>query len=249
MIRTVLLLMVILLAACKEPIIHNLSEAQANNVLSGLTKINISAVKSKQADGDWIVSVSKSEVISAIRYLNESRLIRSSRPTPEKESSLVASREDQRFHYERSLSREIEYTLTSVEGVLDARVHLNLPARDPLFGQKVDQTDSGSASILLVTDNNLGLKEPAIASLVAGASGISAEHISVLMSVEPLNVVSHLVANPENSFSIVKNWKTQLVISLFLLGAFGLWVTSKYSQQNKKKLDQIKQQIVSQDLS
>ncbi|MCB0335521.1 MAG: hypothetical protein KDD62_04425 [Bdellovibrionales bacterium] len=247
-VRRFLVLLLLVLAACNEPIAHNLTENQANTILSGLVKIGIKAEKSRQPDGNWSIAVTKTDVIRAITYMNESRLIRSHRPIPEKESSLVASREDQRFYYERSLSREIEYTLTSIEGVLDARVHLNLPARDPLFGQKVDRADSGSASVLMVVNNKFAFEHSELGKLVAGASGIDPQHISVLVNIEASSTEESPVqpSAPIIDMSSLQNWRIQLVLSLFILGGFGLWLFTRSNRSSINKLNSLKQQIASE---
>ncbi len=93
---------------------------------------------------------------------------------------MLASREDQRFRYERSLSHEIELTLSNAPGVLESRVHLNLPAIDPIFGQPLGKKE-GSGSVLLVVRDAV-LKREEVATLVAGASGVPEESISVLIT-------------------------------------------------------------------
>ena len=96
----------------------------------------------------------------------------------------MSSREQQRFQFERSLSSSIETTLSALDGVLDVRVHLNLPVSDPLFGKPVNSQDKGSASVLLITGSVFPNSNEQIASLVAGASGISSKNVSVLISVK-----------------------------------------------------------------
>jgi type III secretory pathway lipoprotein EscJ len=93
----------------------------------------------------------------------------------------MSSREDQRFRYERALARELELTLHNIPYVLESRVHLNLPLVDPLFGQKLDNS-SGSASVMLVVKKDV-VSRPEVASVVAGASGISFKDISIMVTV------------------------------------------------------------------
>jgi type III secretory pathway lipoprotein EscJ len=67
-----------------------------------------------------------------------------------------------------------------MRGVLEARVHLNLPENDPLFGTRKES--SGSGSVLLVTDSDFSAKDEEVAALVSGAAGIPAAKVSVLRS-------------------------------------------------------------------
>ena len=66
--------------------------------------------------------------------------------------------------------------------MLDARVHLNLPVTDPLFGQQLDKTAPGSASVLIVAGSQLQVTRDSVAGLVAGASGVDQSKISVLIN-------------------------------------------------------------------
>jgi type III secretory pathway lipoprotein EscJ len=85
----------------------------------------------------------------------------------------------------------IEDSIGTVSGVLEARVHLNLPETDPLFGTRKESI--GSGSVLLIVDTQYGSKDEEIAALVAGAAGIPAAKVTVLKSQarsNPSDVVS-----------------------------------------------------------
>ena len=92
----------------------------------------------------------------------------------------MPSREEQWFRYERSVAVSIEESLSTIRGVLETRVHLNLPEKDPLFGTK--KLDVGSGSVLLVVDDRYATEKTDVANLVSGAAGIPAQYISVLQS-------------------------------------------------------------------
>ena len=169
------------LCGCKEQILHNLAEDEANNFLTKLHAGAIDAEKVRQADGRWALAVEKDAALPALKLLSDSRLLRAAGREPQSKPSMVSSREEQRFQYERSLSSSIEQTLFAIDGVLDARVHLNLPPLDPLFGQPLSK-EAGSASVLLVTSPGVILPEEKVQALVAGASGIAAAKISVLLT-------------------------------------------------------------------
>ena len=171
---------VLVTTACKEQILHNLNEAEANRYLTGLHDARIVAEKVKQADGHWALAVEQSDAVQAIKALEDRRLFRGEGAVPQK-SSVISSREDQRFRFERALAREVENTLASIDGVLEARVHLNMPPTDPLFGTPLKNA-VGSASVLLVVRADFGLPSDEIAQLVSGASGIERKAVSVLVN-------------------------------------------------------------------
>ena len=172
-----------LFAACKESIVHDLSESEANRILTRLHEISITGEKVHQPDGLWSLSVDKTNVMPAIKWLNDSRLIKNDKTKASDKSSLLSSREDQRFRSERSLSNALETTLSSIQGVLESRVHLNLPATDPILGHRLANT-KGSGSVLLVVTSDFVQSNEAVAKLVASAAGLVSSEISVLVSRE-----------------------------------------------------------------
>lgn len=177
----ILIMLLVVAAGCRETLIHNLSEQEANRLVTRLSTAGIVSERERQPDGRFALTVPRGEVLEALHVLDQARLFREARsPEPER-SSIVSTRDDQRFRYERALSREIEATLGALEGVLEVRVHLNLPLTDPLFGRPL-QPQGGSGSVVLVVAAGFTAPREEIARLVAGASGIDAARIAVLLT-------------------------------------------------------------------
>ncbi|MEY4700829.1 MAG: type secretion lipoprotein SctJ [Pseudomonadota bacterium] len=174
-----------MVTGCHEQILHDLTEADANKVISRLSSSGASAEKVLQSDGRWAISVSRDNVLSALSFLDTHRVLptRDGDPKPKSQGGLVPSREEQWFRYERSVAQSIEDSLSTMQGVLEARVHLHLPESDPLFGARRD--DRGSGSVLMVVDSRFVAKDEELASLVAGAAGITAANVRVLRSIAP----------------------------------------------------------------
>ncbi len=170
------------LAGCDEQILHDLSEQEANRVVSRLGAGSLKADKVKQSDGRWAIAVPKGLTIATLSFLDTNRVLspRSATPSAGGKGGFVPSREEQWFRYERSVALSIEDSLSAVLGVLEARVHLNLPETDPLFGTRKESI--GSGSVLLVIDESYASKDEEIAALVAGAAGIPAAKVTVLKS-------------------------------------------------------------------
>lgn len=222
------------LVACEETVIHQLNEREANQVITHLAEVSIVSRKVRQADGSWAIHVDEADHIGALKALSAARMLRSVEPREERGSSLLVGREEQRFRHERALSAEIERTLSAVPLVLESRVHLNLPAVDPLFGQRIERTQ-GSASVLLLARGD-GLDPNQIAAVVSGASGIPAEAVAVMIQrqeqigsidVEPvtLPVVGLSEVRPSAEVTIQENFLrshrssiSQVAISLLILG-------------------------------
>ena len=181
--RALLIILVLSLSGCREDILHDLPETEANRIMMHLNGRSLSAEKKRQPDGKWAISVRSVDVPGAIDYLGKRRLVSESPAEKKSGSSMMSTREEQRFSHERALSHELETTLKGITGVLYARVHLSLPARDPLFGSR-GREDGGSGSVLLLVDDTYSGAEEEIAAIVGGASGISRDAVSVLSTVQ-----------------------------------------------------------------
>jgi type III secretion protein J len=178
---SLLLIVCLTVLGCREEVLHDLSETDANRIITELDHASIRASKAVQSDGRWTVEVSKDQAIPALKILEGQRILRNSTDHPLPEPSMVSSREEQRFRFERGLSQEIERTLRTLDGVLDARVHLNLPPVDPLFNRPIGDSE-GTASVLMVVQRNFNADKQEIANLLVGAAGIKAEKVAVLIS-------------------------------------------------------------------
>lgn len=173
------------LSACQEEILHDLSEREANKVLSHLSAARLGASKVPQADGRWAIAVQKDDMVSALSHVDTQRVLAARKgDSPVGKGSMIPSREDQRFRYERALSSSIEESLAAIPGVLEPRVHINVPNQDPLFLTRDDQL--GSGSVLLVVDDSFNANDDEISALVAGAAGIARESVRVLRSRAPV---------------------------------------------------------------
>ena len=197
--RIFLLSLMALLIGCKEPLIHDLSEQQANKLLTLLNDIDIRANRSQQADGNWALYVAGEKKIKALKYIQDKRIFHSRKSYQRPSSGLILNPEEQRFLFERKLSSEIENTLVNIDGILDARVHLNLPNRDPILASLGREKPGGSGSVLVVGSESLKMDAIQIANLVGGASGIESKKISIVFgqaSKEEENV--SLLVNSKN---------------------------------------------------
>lgn len=198
--KFIFLALLAILSGCREIVVHDLGEADANKMLTHLVAIELHPKKEKQPDGKWSLSLPSEQASRAIQYLTENRLVKEEASKLPDKGGLMLSREEQRFRYERLLSREIENTLSGVGAVLQARVHLNLPIIDPLFGQNVDNSKSSASVLLVVGKSNVDKSE--VSALVAGASGIPASAISVTISNGiPNSEQEQLVNSPGNKTS------------------------------------------------
>lgn len=150
-------------------------------MVSNLHIARLAAQKVRQPDGRWAISVDRDQMIPALSYIETRRVlpVRDTKVVSSK-GGMIPSREEQWFRYERSVAVSIEESLSALPGVLDARVHVNLPDEDPLFGDSDRQ--GGSGSVLLVVDRAFAARDDEVAALVGGAAGLSRDVVRVLKS-------------------------------------------------------------------
>lgn len=183
---------VLFLTACQEQIVHDLSERDANRVISHLSEARLHPRKVQQPDGRWAISVARDEMVPALGYLDTRRvLVTRDSPAVASKGTFIPSREEQWFRYERSMAHSIEESLSTLPGVLEARVHLNLPDEDPLFGDGAQ--GRGSGSVLLVVDARFSAGEGEVAAVVSGAAGLKPELVRVLTSTTSESLVTPLI--------------------------------------------------------
>ncbi|MCI5065283.1 hypothetical protein MRY87_06130 [bacterium] len=176
-------ILLLLLLGCQEQILHDLSETEGNRLITKLHDIGIVAEKKIQADGTWALAVQKDDVLKALSALSDARVFRrAGGDYRERGDSMLPSRDAQRFQFERAVAQEIELTLSALGGVLESRVHLHLPPSDPLFGRKLADNFSTSASVLLITEESFVEDVEQIKELVSAAAGVNREKVSILVS-------------------------------------------------------------------
>ena len=175
------LVFLLLLCSCKEALLHNLSEIQANRLIGILNSEGIEASKELQADSKWTLMVNKQDLVDAISLLDSKRLLKDNTSTIKESSSLLGSNQEKNFYYERVLSSELEKTLLTLSGVFDARVHLNIKKSDALSLKNEDDVKT-SASVLMVVNETEDFDENKIKSIISGASGIEPKDVSIVIS-------------------------------------------------------------------
>lgn len=228
--RISILVLLLILFGCKETIIHDLSESESNKIITKLHSNQIDAEKKKQADGRWSIAVDKSKSAEAIHSIEMNRIIPRTSLDDRKSSGMGSSREEQKFSIERSISSELEETLNQIPGVLESRVHLTLPATDPVFGTRLEKSVS-SASVLLIVEPEAKIVSSDVGQLIAGASGIPAKDVSVLQT-----IVSSKTAELYNSqipqFAPTSNFKSVLPMVLLFVGGVALLTVGFLRRQN-----------------
>lgn len=129
----ILLVLLLILGGCSDEIeLHaHLSENDANEVVAELASKNIEASKRSDKEGVSVL-LSASDINRAVRVLGAAGLPRRARTNLGeifKKEGVISTPLEERARYIYALSQELESTLSQIDGVIVARVHVVLPER------------------------------------------------------------------------------------------------------------------------
>lgn len=176
----------LLLAGCDKPVVLNsgLSENDANDIISELSKYKISAEKQIAKEG-VTVTVNADTIERSVQILNATGLPHKSRTNLGEvfqKSGIISSPLEERARYIYALSQELESTLSQIDGVVVARVSVVLPER-VAPGEPV-QPASAAVFVKYTPDLDPDSIEPRIRRLVAasipGLAGKSDNDLSIV---------------------------------------------------------------------
>jgi type III secretion protein J len=202
------LLAALLLSACDTELYNNLDQRQANEMVATLQQRGIPAQRVIVKGGQYTVVVDKGRFAESIAILNEAGLPKQEFQTMGqvfKKDGLVSSPLQERAQMIFALSQELSRTVSEIDGVLSARVHLVLPENDPLRQQLVPS--SASVFIRHRSDAPVGSLVPQVKMLVAnGVAGLSYDKVSVVL------------------VPVVEQQKAAQGQDLEMVSFFGLWM-------------------------
>lgn len=174
---------VLSLAACSVELFANLDQRQANDIVATLFRRGIPAQRSVAKNGRYTVLVDQSRFSEAVAILNDSGLPKqdfASMGEIFKNEGIVASPVQERAQMIFALSQELARTISDIDGVLTARVHLVLPENDPLRQQLIPS--SASVFIRHVSTAPISELVPQVKMLVAnGIAGLAYDKVSVVL--------------------------------------------------------------------
>ncbi len=172
-----------LLAACKDDLYTHLDEREANEMLAILLRHDIDADRIQAKDGSVTISVSKSEFAEAVDALKERGYPRdkySSVADVFPGDELISSPLQERARLTYAMSQELSHTISDIDGVLSARVHIVLPEEGQL--QKAKTPSSASAFIRHAKSVPLEPVVPQIKTLIANSvQGVTYDRVTVVL--------------------------------------------------------------------
>ena len=173
----------LLLSGCdKETTLHSgLEELQANLVMAALLDAGISCHKAPGEEGTWNVTVVESRFADAVNLLERKglpRQIHQGIGEVFKKTGMISSPSEERIRFMDALAQDLAKTISGIDGVVDARVHIVLPENDP-FARHV-LPSSAAVAIRSRWDADVTDVIPSIKGLVKNSiEGLTAEKIMV----------------------------------------------------------------------
>jgi type III secretion protein J len=169
------------LAACKVELYSGLNEQEANEIVAALTAERLDAGKERMDNNEWQVQIDQGNLAAALNVLRAQGLPRAryiSMGDVFQKQGLVSTPSEERMRYIFAVSQELSQTLRSVDGVVDARVHVVVPANDPLN----DKVRPSSAAVFIKhrPDVDLRLLAPTVKDMVAHSiEGLDHDRVSL----------------------------------------------------------------------
>lgn len=220
-------LLALALAGCSRRVelMAAMPEPEANEVMAALVNANIGAQKVPGKEGMVGVSIPAEDVGRAVDLLREKGLPRerfAGMGAVFKKDGLISSPLEERARYLYALSQELGATLSQIDGVIVARVHVVLPERTATG----DQASASSASVFIKHQDgyNFDAVQPLIRRLVTNSiPGLTPDKVSiVLFNAPPQATRPPPAATPqEDEHQLRAMVMTLLVLLLASLAAAG----------------------------
>lgn len=230
-IKTALLLLVFLLCGCNEKLSDQLSERQANEIITLLESNNIDAFKVDSGKGKYSIQVSSDTLASATVLLTTYNLpsaddIEISQQFPA--DAMVSTPMGEKARLISAIEQRLGQSLQELEHITSARVHLSYPGISP------ENNDSSSmvASVLITYQGTID--ESAYTDKIRrfiknGLQDMHYENISVVMFRQsaPLKLVSIKSSYPIWGYTVIIA-SSVLLLVLILLGVFWPRISQRF---------------------
>lgn len=225
----------LLLTGCKTELYGGLSEKEGNHMFAILYKAGISVDKKTDKDRFITLLVEKEQSASAIDTLNNHGYPKdhfTNLGDVFSKEGLISSPTEEKARLIYALSQEISSTLSQIDGVLTARVHVVMPDKSE-YGKEPKPT-SASVFIKHTADTNLDSLTGKIKLLVANSIvGLTEKQVSVALfpsSSSQTNIIQ------DNSVSMI----TVIIGTILIMVLLGLAGWYAYRQYALKRNDTTK---------
>lgn len=216
-----LALCAVLSGCAKAELYTGLSERDANEMLAALQADGLDGEKASKDGKAWTLVAPKSQFGQAVALLEARGLPRERYENLGeifKKDGLISSPLEEHARLIYGLSQELSNTISTMDGVVVARVHIALPDPDPL----ADSPKPASASVFIKYDPQVDVagQVGAIKSLLVNSvEGLPYDHVSVVLSPARSPASSIATARPAAGPPVA--WIAAAAVSA--LAAAGVW--------------------------
>lgn len=181
--RCLLILSLLLLVGCdRVELYSNLDEQDVNEMQAILLRQGIDCEKTIGKEETYGLLVAKRQMAAAVEILKGHGFPRekfTDMGTIFKKEGLVSSPEEDRIRFIYGLSQEVGATITQIDGVISARVHIVLPENDPLS----EYFQPSSAAVFIKYRQTMDIQQlihPIKQLVVNSIEGLNYEKVSVV---------------------------------------------------------------------
>ena len=249
------------MVSCSQELHHGLTEEQANEMVVTLANNGINATK-VPVEGEvlsFTLTVPKRDSSQAWEILQANNL-----PKPPKrgfgevfaKTSLIPTAVEEKAMYMQAVMGELEKTMLSITGVVDARVHVVLPESDVLKEELQGPTSTKAAVLLKYKPDSNGsvpFRDEDVKNLVANSiEGLKPADVAVVSSEIPQNRKPDMVYAGPIKLSKDTLMPFQIlvgvVVLLFILVGVMLAMAARSSMALRRELEAIKAAIPASNL-
>lgn len=128
--RLVLVAVIVLLTGCKEVLFSDLDELEANQMVAVLQAADVASTRRVNADGRYELLVEAAHIGASVLLLQNEGLPKQKFSTLGEifaDTGIVGTPFEERARFMHALNQELASTISAIDGVREARVHIVLP--------------------------------------------------------------------------------------------------------------------------